>query len=468
MSVHSASDSKTVIIDSTTGEPVLTPSKDSELEEKISELPYVTWKDDKFRLQGTRFFLTYSTWIPKDELEDLMRTVIPESNKLTFFRAAHETGDEINPYPHTHALVEYNKRIDKTGEKGSRVYDFVNDKGTTIHPNIQRVSSKEHFDNCKRYLAKEDTANADLLDDRSREEKLMQAFTTMPESERRAKIMFNNRGQINPLAVLNVEEIGNVLQGDILAFHKLIEPRGWQVDILSMLEEEMSFPRSQRDTRSPIWIYDYEGSSGKSAFADFLAINYPSQWFAMEAANDRDSSLILANAWAGRHWDATGLAINISRTVENFCPSVYKLIECIKDGKITSTKYKSKTLAINAGCIVMVTANMLPDKNRMSMNRWNLVFRIWRGKIHWVDPLADWELITRRDQFLSNQRLAKISKEIIDPSTFTNSVARRLANVNLTSEISEDLLVEAGVDSFYELDRLVDDSEAMPSESLRE
>lgn len=111
-----------------------------------------------FRIQGTRYLLTYKSHIVKDDLSEFLGT-IKDSHKIIQFIAAHETADSKNPYQHTHAYVDYGKKFES---ENCRIFDWVCEDGSIIHPHIR--TCKNNVDKLFRYLAKEDPENAHLLE----------------------------------------------------------------------------------------------------------------------------------------------------------------------------------------------------------------------------------------------------------------------------------------------------------------
>lgn len=113
---------------------------------------------DLIPVKGKRFInhqkilLTYSTHLDKTAFITYFTTKWPS---ISFIRIAHENGDSINPYPHSHVLINFEKIIQSSN---ARIYDFLG-----IHPHIKAVLNKTHWCRCVQYLTKEDPANSDLI-----------------------------------------------------------------------------------------------------------------------------------------------------------------------------------------------------------------------------------------------------------------------------------------------------------------
>lgn len=134
----------------------------------------------------------------------------------------------------------------------------------------------------------------------------------------------------------------------------------FQQSIVNMIETEP-------DDRTINWIYDPIGCAGKTVLCKYLIKNY--NVICMTGGAVKDIACVLKlNIDAGRDLnEKTTFILNLPRLSN---PS-YKGIEAVKDGLITSVKYESTTLCFNSPHL-FVFSNELPDKDKLSADRWNI------------------------------------------------------------------------------------------------
>lgn len=136
--------------------------------------------------------------------------------------------------------------------------------------------------------------------------------------------------------------------------------REWQQDLAAVLTEPA-------DPRSVNWYFSYSGGTGKSFMASWLAASM--------------GALVLTG---GRLVDLAFLyafepivIFDLSRTQaptegrENSLDHIYSFMEMLKNGRLTSTKYESRS-KVFASPHVCVFANFPPDRSKMSEDRWRV------------------------------------------------------------------------------------------------
>ncbi len=97
-----------------------------------------------FHLRNKKLHLTYRTHLnPEKWLEWANKNL----TEIEFYSIVNETSDKTNSYDHTHILVKFKEAIKS---KKPNIFDYEG-----IHPHIQKVSNKEHYENCKRYHYKQ-------------------------------------------------------------------------------------------------------------------------------------------------------------------------------------------------------------------------------------------------------------------------------------------------------------------------
>lgn len=139
-----------------------------------------------------------------------------------------------------------------------------------------------------------------------------------------------------------------------------VELRGWQSDLSDALDRPA-------DSRTVRWIFSYNGGTGKSFMASFLA----STMGALVITGGR----LVDMAYIYNYEPI--VIFDLSRTQapsegrENSLDHIYSFMESLKNGRLTSTKYDSRT-KVFASPHVVVFANFPPDRTKMSEDRWNI------------------------------------------------------------------------------------------------
>jgi len=137
------------------------------------------------------------------------------------------------------------------------------------------------------------------------------------------------------------------------------ELKGWQSQMNEIIKEEIK----NRDFRKIHWIYDPIGGRGKTSLIKYLDINYISVISTVSNKSD------VATLIRGRFYDEKDKPIeDINKgwlMLFNFQKDYdynklnYDTLESVKDGLITATKYRGKTLNFNSP-IVIIMANERP------------------------------------------------------------------------------------------------------------
>lgn len=137
------------------------------------------------------------------------------------------------------------------------------------------------------------------------------------------------------------------------------ELRGWQQELADALAE----PADDRTIR---WVYSYAGGTGKSFMASYLAA---SGALVLTGGRLVDMAYI---------YDHQSIVIfDLARTQapvegrESSLDHIYSFMEMLKNGRLTSTKYESRS-KVFAPPHVVVFANFPPDRTKMSEDRWKI------------------------------------------------------------------------------------------------
>lgn len=127
----------------------------------------------------------------------------------------------------------------------------------------------------------------------------------------------------------------------------------WQREIAKKFEEVP-------DRRTVHWIYSYDGNKGKSKMAAWLADNMEA--LVVDITQKKDIYYI---------YDFEKIVvINVPRHFD-MAMFNYGILEQFKDGRITSTKYEPVVKKFDPPHVI-VFANVPPDTDKMSADRWNI------------------------------------------------------------------------------------------------
>ncbi|AXH74707.1 MAG: Rep [Cressdnaviricota sp.] len=323
-------------------------------------MPGNTLDDDNFRLSNKYVLLTYKTHLPK---EDYIEWILNEKgHDLEFVRVAHESADKSNPYLHSHVLIAHATKFDI---RSCRALDY---KG--IHPHFRRLPYEKNFKRAKVYISKEDPDCADL---KPKEKPSIIAAIASCSSDAEAMLKYCE----NPSQANGILAIRSACPPPPKPPRKpLINPdRPWQK---FFLELHATVPSD----RHVYWLFDATGNMGKSQFSRYMMHTYPTQWhFCRRVATMRDFATVVESA-LHVHWDQWGWVFDLPKSIV-IDSGFYECLECLKDGMITSTKFKGKSHILDIPHVI-VFSNTLPDINYLSEDRW---------KIYNVSEKSGWDIV---------------------------------------------------------------------------
>jgi len=309
--------------------------------------------DEKnFRMQNKRVFLTYKSHINKPEFKTWFENNFPPTLELIM---AHESGNEQFEYEHTHVLIHFKKTFTT---KSCRRFDYVKCvlKGTdeiVIHPNIKLVLTDQHYDNARRYLAKEDEDNAWILDENVLISRIKGCDSLAEAFEATVK---------KPGDALGVKLIYEVMKNRKMTKMELTF-RKWQHFVFDKLKSD--------NNREILWVYDKVGNAGKSIFARYLKTNMPEMVYVVKTTGGYQAAANIFKQALQSGWGGQTILIDIVRDCDiNY---VYTPIELWKDGMVTCTNYECGTFMSDTIPYIAVFSNFLPDVTRLSLDRWNII-----------------------------------------------------------------------------------------------
>ena len=121
---------------------------------------------------------------------------------------------------------------------------------------------------------------------------------------------------------------------------------------------------AESDPRKIMWYWDQSGNTGKSFMANYLGLLHGAT--ILTGGKYPDMAYIYAQK-------PTNIVIfDLSRTTEDYMTAIYSMSEHLKNGRIVSTKYESKTIW-TGNPHVIVFANFKPDPNKWSTDRYDVI-----------------------------------------------------------------------------------------------
>jgi len=307
-------------------------------------------KEEKsnFRLQNQRIHLTYKSHIPPEAWLTWFKNC--KKKNISFYSIVHESSDENHPYDHTHILIEFEKVFQT---RNSRFFDWELPDKSVIHPNIKPVKSKKHWENTLKYHYKENTpyTNTEKPIDKSEIEEVWK-HDSLKKALLNTCTTLNNVGGV--IAAFNCKPSDYGIEPEV-------DWKPWQKDLVEELKNSPS-PRKIH------WYFDHYGNSGKSFFAKHFGMYKGA--FVSTKANTYHIATALDEYIRANGQDSVLIVIfNFTRQQES--RNIYQALEELKDGMVTSEKYKGRTMFFPNPHLVCF-ANYLPDITTVTQDRWDI------------------------------------------------------------------------------------------------
>jgi len=121
------------------------------------------------------------------------------------------------------------------------------------------------------------------------------------------------------------------------------------------------------DDRTLMWVFDPEGSNGKTKFAKYMYFHHKVPFMRYGKTGD---ILNLASKFPGER--AYIFDLSRAKPADFSNADTYSAMESIKDGYYINTKYDTKMICCRCPH-VLVLANRLPDQTQCSRDRWLIV-----------------------------------------------------------------------------------------------
>lgn len=299
--------------------------------------------DSKFRLGNKQIHLTYKSHIDAEDYLAWFRDY-HDKYEITQFSIVNETGE--TDYEHTHVLLRFNRMFQT---RNCRTFDY-----NEFHPNIRKVTTKAHWNNVVKYHTKQGTPYTNIEGVRSAREDILDIWS----HDTLAAALLN--------CCKSVKEIG----GTIAAFNCKPIDYGTAPDVVwrpwqARQKEIMDGPAHPDHID---WIYDPVGLAGKSFFAKHMGMYEGT--FVTTTGNVYHVATQLQKVIEQSPESVLAVIFNFTRQKE--CHKVYDAIEALKDGMVSTQKYRGETLYLKETPHVVVFANYLPHLHHISARKWNL------------------------------------------------------------------------------------------------
>lgn len=385
----------------------------------------------KFRLQNQRILLTYKFHLDKNMLKSVLNEVCHGMKQIEM---AHEVGNSKGvDYNHSHVLIDFGSNFQTSNSRLFDVYVPINDSNKdmvlkcwydigqvqihtqqlpiNVHPNIRKIKTKKHWEACLKYLAKEDPENAHLkIETVNMVTDIIQSDTMMEAVMKHVK---------KPSDFLGVKMIYESCKRTDRPEPNKPHWWTWQVHLDTELENEP-------DPRKIIWYVDPPGGAQKSEFVKWMRWKDPSKFYVVTQFSGSSNAATIMDSAIESGWKSHCLFIDFPRDfVDN---SVYAPLEMIKNGDITSTKYKGRTVEFEKKPHVVVFSNWWPDIRKFSYATGKIEVRyITYGNFHGVDDYIDTVVgpefvITNFVQDEMNRKREKHRNESLLTQTVTSDV----------------------------------------------
>lgn len=284
---------------------------------------------------------------------------------------AHENGagDAEGPYQHTHVVIWCDLPNVTFNSSNARIFDYKEDgSDVSLHPHIatDRLSSLLRL---QRYIAKEDEQVKQLLAAREAAggvagaQSLAERVWSYPTLTEMLRNEVEKPSEVMGLQALYQAGYHVRLQRRLESEAMNTPLKPWQDFFYQLLISD------SREFRAIHWVYDPVGNTGKSALCRRLLIDFPQDVLSLsQMGGQRDAPTIVKNALENG-WSSKILVVDLPRTAETH--SIYSPLESIKNGSMTAVKYQGTSVVFPAPKIV-VFANFLPNKQKMSLDRWKI------------------------------------------------------------------------------------------------
>ena len=142
-----------------------------------------------------------------------------------------------------------------------------------------------------------------------------------------------------------------------------VQLRPWQEDALKLIDSPSE--------RQVIWIAGRQGHEGKSWFQNYIQAYFG--YHRVARCDLRIKHANVCNVLKKRSLaNANIFLFNDSRSVTGEEINLYRILEDIKDGQATASKYDNNNIRFKTPNTVMVFSNQYPKLGKLSRDRWRI------------------------------------------------------------------------------------------------
>ena len=164
--------------------------------------------------------------------------------------------------------------------------------------------------------------------------------------------------------------------------------RPWQEQALELLETPTD--------RSIIWICGPNGNEGKSWFQSYIQSHYGFNRVVRLALRTKHGNL--CNVLKKQSLSSLDIFLfNDARSVTGEDYNLYRILENIKDGHATASKYDNDNIHFKTPNTVVIFSNQLPNKKKLSKDRW-IIFEIKDNELKNITTAAKRERQMGREE----------------------------------------------------------------------
>jgi hypothetical protein len=310
-----------------------------------------------FRLNNSMVHLTYPSQFDEatylKHIESLVgtlgRKVITYSIVKEFGKRRGETGE---PYPHLHAAFKFDSPLLMTN---ARFFDYATDSRANSHCHIKAIKACVWDHICGTYHTKQGTPFTNYV---AKTKKVTMEELQACGTEHDVVKMMSDKGDILKTGpALKAWEHCKPQSERILT--SLDNPYPWQQFLLNILDHMGS------DDRTITWVYNQEGSMGKSRFAEFLSDTRNA--CIITTPNVKDG-LHAVTEHVKRKGYPPVVIFDMARSTK--IDGIYTIIESLKSRKATSGKYRSASLDFPFHPLVLIFSNAYPRIEALTLDRW--------------------------------------------------------------------------------------------------
>ena len=151
-----------------------------------------------------------------------------------------------------------------------------------------------------------------------------------------------------------------------------VQLRPWQEEALKLIDSPSE--------RQVIWIVGRQGYEGKSWFQNYVEAYFG--YHRVARVDLRIKHANVCNVLKNRSLATANIFLfNDSRSVSGEEINLYRILEDIKDGQATASKYDNKNIRFKTPNTVMVFSNSYPTLDKLSRDRWR-IYNANKDKLH--------------------------------------------------------------------------------------